>query len=956
MSGTETGEVDPDDVHDRITQAYLGELGTRFMENTRRRIHWICGQVRGRRVLDIGCSQGIICILLAREGREVTGIDRDPKAIAEARDYLAAEPPEVRDRIRFIEGDAADMPVEEPFDTVILGEILEHLEDPAWLIDAAARQTAAEGRLVVTVPFGINDFIDHKQTFYLSGPHALISRRFDVADVEMLGKWIGFRADKLARSGAVPKRPLGVESLPFLEEGFQRFERILLNEKDAVKERLRRSEDMLGDAQTQIGQLKRRLRVAGEERDSYKTQTGQLKRRLRVAEEERDAALEDVKARSRALEAEILRRTKQAEIRAGTIRDLRREVKEVRDTTSFRLGHSIVLGVKSPRRMLKLPATAWRLWREGVTGIRSASSSDPEISLEDLLRIHTARGTDGVCEEIKARTRTGRRAATAMIKAGKALAEAGFAEAEMPLALEAVQIDGSESNLRALYWVAQRTGDFATAKECLERTERIYGPNPRPAQAAMLEKLRKGPAIQLSILDQVLPEGPRAFEPIRGRLVYALHNSLPWSSGGYATRAHGMALGMEAAGLEVICLTRPGFPLDIKPDIDPGTLPLEDVIEGIAYRRIPSPARAGMPVQDYMLAAADAMTAELERLRPEWVIAASNHVTGIPALIAARRLGIPFVYEVRGFWEVTRLSREPAFRGKAAFRVQELLEGGAARRADHVFTLTGPMRDELVRRGVDRETVTLLPNSVDPDRFSPRGRDADLAARLDIPADVPVIGYIGTFVQYEGLDDLVAACALLRARGRTFRLMLVGNENASGQDKGPITETIERTAAESDLTDWLIMPGRVPHEKVEAYYSLIDIAPFPRKPQPVTEMVSPMKPLEALAMEKAVVVSSVRALTEMIADGETGLVFAKGSVESLAYTLDRLIGDADLRARLARAGRAWVARERTWTEMGARAAERLAMLGDAKSAGEAATSPARPETAKPRERADAVKG
>jgi 2-polyprenyl-3-methyl-5-hydroxy-6-metoxy-1,4-benzoquinol methylase len=108
------------------------------------------------------------------------------------------------------------------------------------------------------------------------------------------------------------------------------------------------------------------------------------------------------------------------------------------------------------------------------------------------------------------------------------------------------------------------------------------------------------------------------------------------------------------------------------------------------------------------------------------------------------------------------------------------------------------------------------------------------------------------------------------------------------------------------------MPGRVPHDEVEAYYSLIDIAAFPRKPQPVTEMVSPMKPLEALSMEKAVVVSSVRALTELISDGDTGLIFEKGNIESMSDTLARLIADPELRARLGRCARTWVERERTW--------------------------------------------
>jgi len=125
------------------------------------------------------------------------------------------------------------------------------------------------------------------------------------------------------------------------------------------------------------------------------------------------------------------------------------------------------------------------------------------------------------------------------------------------------------------------------------------------------------------------------------------------------------------------------------------------------------------------------------------------------------------------------------------------------------------------------------------------------------------------------------------------------------------------------MIDMLIMPGRVPHEEVESYYSLIDIAPFPRKPWPVCELVSPMKPLEALAMEKAVLVSSVRALTEMIVDGQTGRVFNKGSVESLADRLQELIGDSHRRQTLGRRGREWVSAERTWKQIGVRAIRRF---------------------------------
>ena len=232
--------------------------------------------------------------------------------------------------------------------------------------------------------------------------------------------------------------------------------------------------------------------------------------------------------------------------------------------------------------------------------------------------------------------------------------------------------------------------------------------------------------------------------------------------------------------------------------------------------------------------------------------------------------------------------------------------------ADHVFTLTEPMREELIIRGVESAKIDLLPNSCDPVRFVPQERDHDLANRLSIAQDIPVIGYIGTFVDYEGLEDLASTCALLKQQGIEFRLLLVGNENASGQDRGPITEQIAHIANSNGFAEWLVMPGRVPHEEVESYYSLIDIAPFPRKPWPVCEMVSPMKPLEAFAMEKAVVVSSVRALQEMVKHEETGLVFEKGNVKSLADVLERLVADPALRRTLGKNARKWVLKERTW--------------------------------------------
>ena len=395
------------------------------------------------------------------------------------------------------------------------------------------------------------------------------------------------------------------------------------------------------------------------------------------------------------------------------------------------------------------------------------------------------------------------------------------------------------------------------------------------------------------------------------RLSYVLHNSLPYVSGGYATRARGVVRGLAANGIDLAVVTRTGFPQDQGKHTGP--VPETDLLDGIFYHRLSGAGINRILLRDYVHQAAAAMQTFFKAQHTTHVMAATSAFTcGLPALIAARRLGLPFFYEVRGFWEITRASREPAFDRSFNFRFRAALEQLVCNEADHVFTLTQPMKDELVARGLAAEKVTLVPNSCDIERFTPRPRDEELAAELGIPPGLPVIGYIGTFVDYEGLDDLAEAAGLLRQRGQDFRLLLVGGENVTDSSQGPLTRRIREIVAAEGLDTQVIMPGRVPHDMVERYYSLIDIAPFPRKPWRVCEMVSPMKPLEAMAMEKTVLVSSVQALKEMVRHGETGWVFDKGSVESLAEELGALLADPELRRKLGRQSRQWVAAERTW--------------------------------------------
>lgn len=411
--------------------------------------------------------------------------------------------------------------------------------------------------------------------------------------------------------------------------------------------------------------------------------------------------------------------------------------------------------------------------------------------------------------------------------------------------------------------------------------------------------------------------GACPFEPIPDRLCYALSSSPP-STSGYATRSHGVATALREAGFDLVGLTRPGYPWDrSKADgADRGSD--AETVGQVDYHRIRTPRRDMMTQQDYVEDAATAFERKIAELRPMAVLAASNWESALPAGIAARRLGLPFFYEVRGFWEMTRASKEEGFETTPLYAAWSQLEGVTARAADHVFTLTPPMRDELILRGVPAEKITLLPNACDPAEFTPRPRDDALAATLGLPNSVPVIGYVGSFVEYEGLELLIRACGALRREGLTFRLLVVGSESGG---PGRYSAALRQLGQDEGLEDWLIMPGRVPHDQVPAFYSLIDITPFPRMPHAVTERVSPLKPMEAMAMCKAVIVSDVRAMTDMVRHDETGLRFAKGDAGALADALRQLLSDADLRQQLGQQGRAWIEAERDWSIIGRTAHE-----------------------------------
>ncbi|RCL29141.1 methyltransferase type 12 [Pseudomonas sp. AFG_SD02_1510_Pfu_092] len=245
------------DIHDRVMEAYYGKLGEQFMRETQSRIHWICAQVKGRRVLDVGCSQGIVPLLLAREGCQVTGVDTSPQAIEEARAYLAAEPAHIQQNVTYINSDflALDTLEVEP-DTVVISEVLEHLVRPELFIEKARDLLKQGGRLVVTVPFGVNDFIDHKHTFYLMEPFRLLAEHLQIVEVKMLGKWLGIVAVKNEAHTPGVIDSLTIDRVRELEKAFESIERSLRASLGVTSKQLEDTNKKYRTANEQIAQLK----------------------------------------------------------------------------------------------------------------------------------------------------------------------------------------------------------------------------------------------------------------------------------------------------------------------------------------------------------------------------------------------------------------------------------------------------------------------------------------------------------------------------------------------------------------------------------------------------------------------------------------------------------------------------------------------------------------------------
>jgi glycosyltransferase involved in cell wall biosynthesis len=409
-----------------------------------------------------------------------------------------------------------------------------------------------------------------------------------------------------------------------------------------------------------------------------------------------------------------------------------------------------------------------------------------------------------------------------------------------------------------------------------------------------------------------VPGPPRPIQPALPRSVmHLLKESLPYQQNGFTMRSRYTLLGQRDAGLAPFVVTSLGFPR--KDGVE--DFPAVEEVDGIVHHRLDlGPGYPAVPPFDRHLSDYAWLAARIARRERPAVIHASSGFRGYETALVGRALRDhirrPLIYEVRSFFEATWSPDAATAEDGEHFQRRYDTENRCMQAADVVLTIAESMRDDIASRGVPRERIHLMPNGVDPTAFEPAPPDPQLQRRYDLGGRT-VFGYVSTLDHpREGHELLIEATALLKRRGRDVACLIVGD--------GLRRDELEQLARRSGVAGAVHFTGRVPHAEVAAHYALLDLFVVPRRDDRASRFVTPLKPFEALAMGKPLIVADLPALVEIAAPGERGLAFRPEDAESLAAVIETFIDQPGLAARMGEAGRRWVLTERTWDRNGQR--------------------------------------
>jgi PEP-CTERM/exosortase A-associated glycosyltransferase len=383
------------------------------------------------------------------------------------------------------------------------------------------------------------------------------------------------------------------------------------------------------------------------------------------------------------------------------------------------------------------------------------------------------------------------------------------------------------------------------------------------------------------------------------RILHVFDHSLPLHSG-YTFRSANILREQRNLGWQTYHLTSPK-------QVD-CTL-AEETADGLHFYRTPQPTgiASRLPVLNqwaFMRATERRLLGLAKELKPDVIHAHSPVLNAWPAIHVGEKLGIPVVYEIRAFWEDAAVDHGTQTEGSLRYRLTKAMETRAVQRASQVVTICQGLRNDLISRGISGDKIGTVPNAVDINHFSlSTGADPELKARLGL-AGCRVIGFLGSFYAYEGLDLLIASLPAILPRAPDVRLLLVGG--------GPQEANLKQQAVALGLSDKVIFVGRVPHSEVSKYYDLVDLLAYPRHPMRLTELVTPLKPLEAMAQGHLMIASDVGGHKELITDGETGVLFRAGDVLALADKAVATLNQPEKAAAMRINGRRFVEEVRNW--------------------------------------------
>ncbi|MCW8921594.1 MAG: glycosyltransferase, exosortase A system-associated [Sedimenticola sp.] len=384
------------------------------------------------------------------------------------------------------------------------------------------------------------------------------------------------------------------------------------------------------------------------------------------------------------------------------------------------------------------------------------------------------------------------------------------------------------------------------------------------------------------------------------KILHILDHSIPLHSG-YTFRTRAILEQQRKLGWETAHITSSKHSADYQET--------EEVDGLLFYRTRPSEsALASLPLMN-QLDVINSLTKRLDQViaieRPDILHAHSPSLNGIAAIRAGRKHNLPVVYECRAFWEDAAVDHGTSKEWGLRYRITRALETYTFKNADAVTTICSGLKGDIQARGIRADKITVIPNAVDLVHFSQREEADDLQLSDDLKlTNKNVLGFIGSFYAYEGLMLLVSALPDILKKAPDTRLLLVGG--------GPDDAKLKQLSNELGLQDKVIFTGRVPHAEVTRYYDLVDIFVYPRLHMRLTDLVTPLKPLEAMAQEKLVLASDVGGHKELIRDGENGRLFSAGDKTSLAKTALDMIKQADESNELRRKGLEYVEKERNW--------------------------------------------